>query len=93
LVEIVSRTGSAERARDFTARRAKNSRCRGLQAAFVVARVEGSAARACVAFENYLRLAPCFILVAAARDPQIQGELSVKLWARVVVGEYIRELF
>jgi hypothetical protein len=39
LVEIVFRTGSAERARDFTARRAKNSRCRGLQAAFVVARV------------------------------------------------------
>ncbi len=58
-----------------------------------IARVEGSAARACAAFENHLRLAPCFILVAAARDPQIQVELSVKLWARVVVGEYVRELF
>ena len=44
-------------------------------------------------FENHLRLAPCFILVAAARDPQIEVELSVELWARVVVGEYIRELF
>ena len=39
LVEIVFRTGSAERAGKITARRAKDSRCRGLQAAFVVARV------------------------------------------------------
>jgi hypothetical protein len=58
-----------------------------------VARLERSVARACAACESHLRLAPCFILVAAARDPQIQVELSVKLWARVVVGEYLRELF
>jgi len=39
LVEIAFRTGSSEPARDITARRAKDSRCRGLQGAFGVARV------------------------------------------------------
>ena len=39
LVEIAFRNGSAERARDITARRAKDSTCRGLQGAFVLASV------------------------------------------------------